>query len=718
MDRLKWLFTGHLPDTKQGLPKVLPWKSGRPQFIEDNYRDFAKGGYSKNELVFACITELATSVPEAPLRVFNEDDEVLNDHPMRLLIKKPNAFMTEFELWELTIVYLYLAGNAYWEKIRNRAGQVVELFPLRPDRVHIIPSEENFIEGYQLELGGRIFDIKADDIVHFKFPNPLDDFFGMPPTRAGLRAISTDNEATEFSKVILENRAIPGVVITTQERVDDELTNRLTRKWKQKFGGKKRGEPAFLQAGMDIKTLGMTMQDLAFPDLRSISETRICAVYGVPPILVGANTGLQRSTFSNYEEARRSFWQETISPLLRRLSDKVNADLLTEFQGMNLESRFDLSKVTAFTSIVNQRWERADKAVSTGWITVNEARSEVGFDPANNGDVFLRQLSIVGIPKDGTSNTNNDTTDVTEETTQQIQQNTIHNHLDHKHDKCTCGCNDWGRPAQSVRFRNEKRLSLNRKQIELLRQAFGKINFAEKQMDIIEDLARIEFQRESREMNRKINSITKAFDAGTLEEIMRELLILQRAWNVRIRKEFQPTLETLINQAMQSGSDEVGIAFRLNNQPAIDFVNSYVFKFAETMSQTSRNQIRDTILRGQRDGLSIAEQRQTLNTLFDSWSQNRALQVARSETIRASNRGAQFVYKQSGIQRMEWLSSDDACVYCEELDGKIVSVAESFVELGGQVEVAEEIPLSTNYEDVDTPPLHPNCRCTVIPVIE
>src|SRR5690606_8956357 len=132
-------------------------------------------------------------------------------------------------------------------------------------------------------------------------------YFGMPPLRPAVRAIAADNEATDYVTAMLQNSAVPSTIIFTQERLDEERRNRFTKKWKQKVGGRNRGEPVFMAQDAKVETLPHTLRDMECPDLRTISESRICSVFGVPPILVGANVGLQRSTFSNYEEARRSF---------------------------------------------------------------------------------------------------------------------------------------------------------------------------------------------------------------------------------------------------------------------------------------------------------------------------------------------------------------------------------------------------------------------------
>ena len=64
--------------------------------------------------------------------------------------------------------------------------------------------------------------------------------------------------------------------------------------------------------------------EMALTDSHNHTESRICSVLGVPPILISANVGLQRSTFSNYREARFSFHSETLEPLIDKIVRFLN----------------------------------------------------------------------------------------------------------------------------------------------------------------------------------------------------------------------------------------------------------------------------------------------------------------------------------------------------------------------------------------------------------
>lgn len=379
-----------------------------PVYPGMNFLSYASAGFGKNELVYACIMEKATSLPEAPLRVYGPDGlgEPRESHPLRELIANPNPLLSEFEMFELTVLHMNLAGISFWEIVRDRAGRPRELWPLRPDLVRMLRQRDGRTR-YGYLLGGGIVDL-GTDVISFRYPNPVDPILGQPPLRPAVRAVALDNEATDFVTHLLQNRAVPGVVITTQRKVDEGISERLATKWKQKFSGSRRGEPAVLQTGMDVKVLGLDLQALEFPDLRTISESRICMTFGVPPILVGAKVGLDRSTFANYKEARTSFWEETIMPDQRRLGDVIVRRLLPEVNDSTfvlprrVTVKWDRSQVLALKESEQAIWERANNALRAGAITVNDFRRVVGLPQVPGGDVFLRPAGVAPTLADGT----------------------------------------------------------------------------------------------------------------------------------------------------------------------------------------------------------------------------------------------------------------------------------------------------------------------------
>lgn len=400
-------------DGTQNTIVVPAFPGGQPNtdgalYPDASYTSSAQAGYGRNELVYACIRERAENLPQSTLRVYpSAHGEALEDHRLRRLIANPNPMMGEFELFELSVTYLDLAGNCYWLIQRGRDGLPAELWPLRPDLIRIFPSSaRRWDYGYVLDPSApkvEIVPIARRDIIHVKYPNPLDVYFGQPPLRPAARATSLDNAATDFVDTLLRNYAVPGVVIKTVEATTLEAANVLKQRWKLAFSGSRRGEPAVLQQGMDVTPLGMNLRDLEFPDLRAFSESRICAALDVPPILVGAKVGLDRSTFTNYGEARKQLWEEAIFSLQRRFGDPIQSQLLPEFSGVGRQRvhiRWDNSEVVALREAESAKWERATNALARGGITINDFRRTVELDPVPGGDVFLMPAGVMPQPAD------------------------------------------------------------------------------------------------------------------------------------------------------------------------------------------------------------------------------------------------------------------------------------------------------------------------------
>jgi SPP1 gp7 family putative phage head morphogenesis protein len=77
--------------------------------------------------------------------------------------------------------------------------------------------------------------------------------------------------------------------------------------------------------------------------------------------------------------------------------------------------------------------------------------------------------------------------------------------------------------------------------------------------------------------------------------------------------------------------------------------------------------------------------------------------IARTETATAANQGTLEAYKQSGVvKKKEWITADDErlCDLCAPMDGEVVNIDDNFS------------------AGISAPPLHPNCRCTIVAAFE
>lgn len=143
--------------------------------------------------------------------------------------------------------------------------------------------------------------------------------------------------------------------------------------------------------------MGSSIGDMEIDSIRDLAESRICSALGVPPILVGAKVGLNTATYSNYAQAKESFWEETLLPLYKRIEDSLNRIILPEMPSIaNTEKIvFDFSEVRALQDDETDLWNRN--------LTKAKIAKELvmaGYDPLESlGLAGLEQINYVGMPK-------------------------------------------------------------------------------------------------------------------------------------------------------------------------------------------------------------------------------------------------------------------------------------------------------------------------------
>lgn len=378
----------------QALPVVPSWV--RYSILKPDFQAMVREAYQKNAAVFACVSALTFAFPEPPVQVFeteHDDSPIIPNHPLRTLLRKPNPIMGEAELMAITMGYCALGGNAFWQKVRNRRGQVVEVYPYHAGNIRIVPGTDAWIKGYQFNDGTGIWDdVDAADIVHFKWPlvDPTQPWQAQPPLLAAAAEVDSDTEATVYLMSLLKNDAVPRTVlkVAADRNLSDEEVRRMKAQWKERYGGKNKGEVAILEGGTTVDRLGLDMQQLAFDALHRMPETRIAAAFRVPAIVAGLNSGLENSTYSNYGQARTAMTEDTLIPLWRVVSSEIAADLLPEMRGPLGDCRFDLKRVRALQENVDNQWRRVTNGWNSGLLKKNEARRALGYPDDPTGDIF------------------------------------------------------------------------------------------------------------------------------------------------------------------------------------------------------------------------------------------------------------------------------------------------------------------------------------------
>jgi HK97 family phage portal protein len=356
--------------------------------------------YPRSALVYSAIKVRQDAIVRVPLRVGvrgtgfrvqgesrpNPEPRTPNPVPLQRLLDAPNPFWTRGDLWRATETYLSLWGSSYWGLERDERGQVVEIWPLRSDRMRVIPDSSRYIKGFVYVGQGvganshsPLVPYLPEDIVWIHYFNPLDEYAGLSPIAPLRLSADMGLDALRASRNSLANDSTPGLIVETADTPTDDEVREFYERWESRFrGADKVRRPVLLSAGMKASSLGFSPSDMQYIQSLRWSLEDVARVFGVPKAMLG---DIERITFSNFHTARRVFWEDTIVPQLRFYEEALQQMLVPNFGDPSLFVQFDLSAVEALQESENDKAKRRELYVNAGIMTVNEVRQEMALPP-------------------------------------------------------------------------------------------------------------------------------------------------------------------------------------------------------------------------------------------------------------------------------------------------------------------------------------------------
>jgi HK97 family phage portal protein len=369
-----------------------------------------------NSAVTACLNVLATSFAEPSLKIYKKIDggkELQQNHPMEILMQRPNEFLSGNSLAHYIVTSLSAHGDAFLLKVRNRQGNVVQLVPLMPNYVKVRGNERELITHYEYHavkqnnsLTQDYIELPRENVVHIRQGmDPDDHRRGFAPLRTVLRELAGDEAAGQFAVALLHNMAVPGVILSPKDDTmggpSREEAEAIAQAFKSKFSGANRGAPMIMTGAMDVDVVSFTPEQLNLTALRRLPEERVSSVLGVPAILAGLGAGLDAATYNNTKELREFFTEQKMIPLWNAVAAELTHQLLhTEFENndYSMMCGYDLEEVRALASDKKDSVLTMNSGVQGGFVTIAEARKTLGLDADDSHEVFLRPLNMVAVP--------------------------------------------------------------------------------------------------------------------------------------------------------------------------------------------------------------------------------------------------------------------------------------------------------------------------------
>jgi HK97 family phage portal protein len=365
-------------------------------------------GYKYNVVVYRCVQSIIKAIQPIKVRIKDGDNYLDSGKTYDLiaeLLKKPNPSQYMSSFLEEGFINRLILGETFHVLSDDSQKIPTEIWNLNPLEIEIIQGKR-MPSAYRQTLNGSSKQWDVDQITgdsqvfYWKGTNPTDFYRGMSPLHAACLSADTNNAGLKWNFSLLKKGGrLTGLIKYKGQGPDEQGMSRLKKWFKATLQGEyNAGEVGILTGDAEFQEMGTNPKDMDY--IKTIDKTTsfIAMAYGVPLPLVLNDA----ATFNNYREAKESFYTETVIPLYKDYLQCLGGWLLPRFGLKGAILEIDEDSIQAVEPIRERRNERLTKLVSSGIISPDEAREELGYEVRGGmADDLYMSSSMIPIQESG-----------------------------------------------------------------------------------------------------------------------------------------------------------------------------------------------------------------------------------------------------------------------------------------------------------------------------
>lgn len=606
-----------------------------------NYSKFLKA-YADETWVYICVYLISNSIAGLPyklqkVKVANNEEVAEDTYNRELLFLFDNV--NDFDensnwsnLIEFTCANMELTGNAYWlldDLVDNKPTNLMQLIA---SKVSIEQGGENKLVGkyHYSRPDGQKKTFFPEEILHFKYINPSNYFYGQGSFSAGRVPVEIYSKSMESNLKIFRNGRIGIETLQTDQSLSPQNYQRLLNQIKDNYAGSQNAHKLMiLENGMKYDGSQLSMHDLDYVNGQKLTREDICGIFGVPPILAG---NLDKATYSNYKESEKIFWKSTLIPKIRHLENSISN--LAKRYDPSYRFKFDLTNVEALKEDMKEKAEIAKIFFDMG-VPYNEIIKALNlpFQPdKKTGDTGLISFSLVPKGEIG------------------------------KEEEAPAG--EEGKTLKKkFEYTEEKKEEIWKRHIDLTgRYEKGYIKIIAKFFNSLKDgvLNRLkERYKDYKFVKESANSdaIKKDIDSD-IEYILyngeREAKIYSQ-YSIKVLR--MALEESGKRQLLNMGVGNIG--FDVHDPKVVNWLKDYSLKQAKLSVDTNREKLREILSNGFQEGLTETQIGEEIATEFSGYENWKAERIARTEINASANKGRIEAMRDAGVTKKFWLTARD-----------------------------------------------------------
>ena len=332
----------------------------------------------------ACLAIIVNSIKDLPIELYERIDEktvksLTDDYRIRLLNDQPNTVSTGVDFKARMIRDIVLHGNAYVE-IEKDGNKIESLWNLDPRLVAIStltdPVKPYIIKDIVIRITGSSVPLKIDEVMIAVADSDDLGLSGNGVIAYGDKIIELALNELELSSNIMNNGSSPASILKIEKNLSPDAQQRLRDSWEKLYkGASNSGKLVILEEGMSYEKMTYSPSELGISDLMNSTSSSICQLFNVPEQMVSASA----NTYGSVESMSIRFLQYCISPIISIIESSLNRSLLLEKEKGRLFFKIDTTNILQTT--MKERYEALNTAISSGIMSMNEARIKENLEP-------------------------------------------------------------------------------------------------------------------------------------------------------------------------------------------------------------------------------------------------------------------------------------------------------------------------------------------------
>jgi len=623
--------------------------------------------------VFAAVNIISGDISTLPLGLFktvSNKRKRITDHPsLQVLTYRANPIMPAINVRRTLTAHMLSWGNMYAEIVRDGVNNVVELWPLTPDRV--IPKWRSGTVVYEIDRGSTTPKIiQREGILHISGLG-YNGITGYSVIRKAAESIGLSMASEKFGARYFGANTNMGGAIKYPRALGPDAKKNLAASLSGYTGSDNSHRWMILEQGMEIEKLGFSPDDSQFLQTRQFQVPEIARWFNMPPHKL---KDLTRSTFSNIEEQETEYVVSCLVPWLTIIEQNYNIQLLTEKEH-RLGYYFKHNVKGLLRGSSAARAEYYTKRFYLGTITPNEIRAFEDEDPLETeyADKTYIQQNLMPLE------------DVDKEPPAPVIQNLPGEQPVEEGPEEEDGRSYW-----------RKILDHDMVHVKLIeyRSVVGRDKISARYYSLIRDAAERVILKEAKAISKHI-----ADGKTWIEDFYKHM-------PEYIRKQMGEVLSSFQGSIIDQAAGEAGVDVEKISVEINQWITSYFDVYVKRHIGRSTGQVNQ--LMDEEDSFNLVTQR------MDEWIEKRPEKIAIEESVRAANAAAQFAFWSGGFSSVWRIRGAETCPYCQELNGRKVKQGETIFTAGEEFEPkgAKNGPMKMS-GGISHPPLHQGCDCYI-----